>query len=222
MKQVRNLRSERVAIYPPSVIPLNRIFAGSYRALLAKAFAFDTIAPSGEEIEFRSGAIDIGGSEIIVLSLKFDDRRVVFTIEGTAEDADRLADEIASIIFEGDEVPEPLIVVPATDCIATLEFDWTAIYSTQFVSFLEGHILPAASKGDAKPKVSAAVTQFHLKYQTPADLDEQAVVLSPATLTIGPEPRRPLSDRRYTTGSPTRSEEHLRLLEALESAMQTG
>ena len=134
MKQVRNLRSERVAIYPPSVIPVTRILAGRYRALLAEAFAFVNVAPSGEGIEFGGGAIEIDGSEIIMLSLKFEDRRVLFTIEGTAEDADHLAGEIASIIFEGDEVPEPLIVVPGTSCIATLNFDWTAIYSTQFVA----------------------------------------------------------------------------------------
>ncbi len=220
MKAVRELRSERVALYPPSALPLNKILAGSYGSRISEEFAFTNAIRGEEAVEFKGGSVEIDESEVIVLSMKFDDRSLRFTIEGTADETDRVADVLAQIVFEIGEVPDPIIVVPATGCTVELDFEWTAIYSAAFVSFLEDRVKPAASKGDTEARVAVALAQFQFKYQTPLSLDEQAVMLSPTNFTIGPEPRRPLSDRRFVANSPTRSEEHLRLLEGLEAAMK--
>ena len=222
MKQVRELRSERVAIYPPSTLALNKIIVGSYGLRVTETFSFANVARSEEEIEFKGGAIEIDNSEIIVLSMKFDDRSIKFTIEGTADETDRVAEEIAGIVFEDSEVPEPIIVVPATGCTVALDFEWEAIYNARFVSFLRNRVLPAARKGGAEARISVVLTQLQFKHLTPLELDERAVSLGPTAFMIGPEPRRPLADQRYVTNSPTRSEQHLRLLEDLESAIKGG
>lgn len=224
MKNIQDLRSERVAIFPPGKVPIGRVLAGSCGVRISESFAFQLSSPvpAEEALEFKRGRAVFDDREIVVISLKLDGRRISLTVEGTARDADYVANELEGIVFQNADPPQPIIVAPETGCTAELDFEWTSLYSPELMSFLAGPVISAASKGGTEPYISAAMTQVQLKYQTPRDLEDQAVALSPKPFTIGPEMGRPLPDRRYVTQSPTRSEDHMVLVEELERAICRG
>ena len=221
MEEIRDLKSERIAIYPPGLIPLSKVMFGSHNARLIETFSFKAFNPGESEIDFQGGDVVVGESEVLVRLLKIDDRRLIVGVEGSAEEADTIAASVAEVLFEDEEeVPEPIIVTAATSCTAALDFDWTELYSPTFMAFIDEHVVPGMSHDSRSPWIAASIAQFQFKYTTEPDLEARAVTLAPSNFALGPEPKRPLSDRRFFSSSPTRSENHLRLLEALEQSMR--
>ncbi len=222
MEQIQNLLSERIAVYPPGVIPLNRLLVGAYAPRLAEAFAFSELTPGEGRIELKKGIFKEG--EVVVLALAVDARRIVLGVEGSAADADTVVAKVTEILFgdDGAAAPEPVTVSAGTSCTARLDFDWSELYNPRLTAFVGDKVLPVVgTQIGAEPWVSGSVAQFQIKFEAPRGLDENAVTLSPKLFSIGPEEQRPLSDHRYFTSSPTRSEEHLDLLEALEGAIRS-
>ncbi len=218
MKQVQNLRSERIAVYPPGAIPINRLLVGAYAPRLAEAFSFSELAPGEGRVELKGGIFKDSG--VVVLALAFDARRIVLGVEGSAADADAVMAKVDEILLGDATAPEPVTVSAATSCTARLDFDWSELYSPKLMDFIGGKVLPAAGEQiGAEPWVSGSIAQFQIKFDASRELDENAVTLSPKLFSVGPEEQRPLSERRYSTSSPTRSEEHFKLLKGLESAL---
>lgn len=219
MRNVRGLTSERVAILPPGDMPLNGIIAGRQGAAVRQLLSPQAARVESDGVALQHSCWTYEEREILIPSVKLEGRRMLVTVEGSSDDADLVADAILSAISGDDAPAEPVAVVYDTTCRATLDFDWQELFSPKLMALIGRSALPAFAVGGKEPRIVGAQALFVLRYRTPEELEERAVGLSPKNLSIAPEPQRPLAERRYVTQSPSRSEEHLRLLEELEAAL---
>lgn len=220
MKNVQNLQAALVAIYPAASFPVIRVAAGSRVEKLRDTFAFGAaeVTPAGEAI-FQRGRLLTDGDEIIIQNLQFDDRRVVVGVAGSSEQSDRVLEALEGILFAGSERLAPLLVVYEASCTAELDFDWQCLFNEKIVSFIEDDVRSSASVLGIKPRIPIAGLAISMAYETPSDLSEYSITLSPKSLSIGLAPKSPPAKRKFLFTSPSRTEEHLRLLETLEKTL---
>ncbi len=205
-----DMRSGMFAIYPAGAIPVDRIVAVTGEAI-KKDFGFNAALFKEGEVEFNHGS----SSGAAVISAAFGPRRAKIVVEGTSDQADAVLVELMGRIFEGSAPPEPLVVVPETTTVAVLEFDWEALYSDALAESLKS-LISASTTSGAAPRVTDPAVTLLLKFQTPEDLDDHGIELSPKLFRIALMPNTPPRERRYAVTTPTRSEDHVRVVEELE------
>ncbi len=220
MEDVRDLRTNLVAICPPGAIAINRIMAGTLGVKIKEAFSFAGVALGDNGLRFNHGRLVVDDGEVIIVAATFDERRIVIIVDGDGAQADAVMARIGSVL--ADDFPPPIIVVYETSCNVVLDFEWADLLSDGFAGFLGGTLPSSAAIAGAEPRVANPQFTAELKYKTPDSLEEHAVSLSTKPFIVRPMPKVPAADRRYTTSSPTRSGDHFRLLEALESAVSQG
>lgn len=217
MKDVRNLQAGLVAIYPPAAFPVAKVTAGSRAEAVVNTFAFGAaeMSPVGEAI-FQRGRMLTEDEEIVIPSLRFDDRRVLLTVAGTSAQADLVVNALEDIFFSGEARLEPIVVVYEASCTAVLDIDWQALFNSSLANFIETRLRSEARTHGIEPRIAIAGLAINLAYETPADLAEHSISLSPKNFSIGLAPKTPPSERRFVSASPMRTEDHLSLLESLE------
>ena len=219
MERIADLRASRVAVYPTPVIPIARLLAGSLGKQLMETLGFGVARAEGGEVHLGQGSISIDGEEIIILNLQMNDRRVMLTVEGTSAQADAVAQAIKMMVAPEDAWPAPKVVVYETACTARLNFGWQQLVSGGLRDFVEDSLKPSAGSMGETPEITRVDVVMNLKYATPKSLAEYDISLSPKPFIVGVAPQTPPDDRIFRTQSPTTSDEHLRLLGALEAAL---
>ncbi len=227
MEDLQDLISQVVRLYPPGSIPMNTILAAGGVRVIEAAFKFNSFAmveSGGGAMQFTHGhLVAADDHKTIILNATIEERRIMLTVLGTSAEADDAIDAICETIF-GEEGPlaDPLVVAAETSCSACLDFDWNELYGSGFTRFLNTSLIAGCTTEGVEPRILHIEMTFGLKYTTPTRLEEHAIGLSAKNFTIGPVPKVPLSERRYQIASPTRSEDHLRIVEELEKSVKEG
>ena len=216
MKEIDEMRSGLVALYPANAIPIDRIVAVTGEGI-KEGFGFNAALIKEGELEFSHGRV----GDTTVMSAAFGPRRAKIVIEGTSDQADAVLAEFMGRIFEGADPPDPLVVAPETTTISVLDFDWAALYSPALAESID-ETINASATGGIVPRVADPSVTLMLKFQTPAELDDHGIELSAKLFRIAPVAKAPLKERRYMVTTPTRSDDHLRILEQLESRARGG
>ncbi len=217
--RISGMKSSRIAVYPASVIPLNGLLAGSLGRRVIELFGFKGATFEGGEAQLSLGSIQVEEDEIVVLDAKMSEKRMVVSVEGTSRRADAVAAVLESLLMGDKPRVAPRVVVYETSCLAKLDFEWGALVSKQLGSFIENTLRPSVENAGARPRVAHAQVALMLKYNTPEDLEQYGISLSHKMFVVGLAPQAPPDDRLYITQSPTKSDEHLRMLLELETML---
>jgi hypothetical protein len=234
MREVSNLKVTQIRIYRADELPFSRLRSKEIASALQDRFSF---GPMQEAIAIAQGPIPAFGFEHGILSLDpdevpvavtrlmFDPRRIILTVEGGSEQADRAVQEMESVIAAAKggvdlSGTKPELLYQETACDVTLDVGFQAVWSVGMAGFLETEMFHALSLEDAKAIMGTPTLQIQVLYQiTNSDLVASQIMLNPATVTIAAKAGVPLKARRFTVSSPTDSKTHLKIIEHLEASL---
>jgi hypothetical protein len=233
MREVSNLKVTQIRIFHADELPFSRLRSKEITTAIQDRFSF---GPIQEAIAIAQGPIPAFGFEHGVLSLDeeetpiaisrlmFDPRRIILTVEGGSEQADRVIREMESVVSGAkggvDLAKKPELIYQETTCDVTMDVGFHAIWSGGMAGFLEAEMFQSLSLEDAKALMGTPTLQIQVLYQiTSSDLIASQITLNPATVTVAAKAGVPLKARRFTISSPTDSKTHLTLIEHLEASL---
>ena len=230
MKDIADLKTKKFVIYPADVVPFRAIDTGAGRRELLKKFSFKDAKLTQQPLEwtFLGGTVSRDEDETVVIeNCQISEKRIVLEVRGssviTNDVFEQIKEALVEPIFGGGERWKdagPVVETCDTTCVATLDFDWTALIAPEFSSFAQGSLLEASSNKQAKASIRNATLVIGLTYDaTDSAVKEHGITFADKPFLIQPRLGTPLSDRRYTTASPTDSETHFDLVRELEAML---
>ncbi len=226
MKDVSLLEVRQVRIFPADRLAFAHLAAASATLALAKLLggAVSSVSVPGE-LTFVAGSFvdDDGKTTRVIKTIQISDRRIVLVVEGDSAAANKAYELVRAFVAEiGTDPGKPLTLTEETTCVATLDFDWTALIAPAVRDFGLGVMLEKLSSAGSSPEIRGLSFSFRLSYpDVPEELHRHGVTLAEKAFTIEPRIQTPLSERRYFTSSPTDTSSHFKLIEALEQALVT-
>lgn len=229
MKNVTDIHVTQVRLFGPGVLPMGAIRSQGVRDALKESFSFESVLSQPDDgILFRNGAVSFDNDELIVISsLNFAERRLVISVEGTSESATKvyqtITDYLSQIDTSGRVIKQgPIVLTEETSCVATMGFDWSALFPGPFANLVEEDLRKIASgKGAGEATVNTVRVSVELRFETSEEIKQHSILFSNKSFTIEPSPQEPLANRRYLVKSPLDSEAHLGLLKRIERTFKT-
>lgn len=239
MKNISDLQVTQVRIFAVDVIPLRMLITATALAKIKQLFKFANVEPeivqggsSAEQdlstiLSFSFGEYSDGASRIAIRNLSIESRRIVIRILGTSAQADSIFNNLRKTIGELGQnnqflESEPIVTVDETNCVVSLNFDFSECFSKPIMNFLHHNLNVSTSSKSAdastRPFRLAAEIRYQIKDQSIID---NAVTLNPKSFIIEARPGTPASQRRFFTSSPTDSDTHLQLIENFESLFRS-
>lgn len=225
MKNVSQLTSSEVRIFPPDVIPFRLLITPRATSALKAALEFGDAGVNLEagEVFFQNGTLKLPDSALVVISLlTISDRKIAVQVAGPSEEVELVFSRLTEILVGAgaDSVTvDPLLVARETKCVVDLDFSWSDLFSPHIKSFVE-ELLTASEAPGARPSLKAFTLRLILGYDTPPQLKDYGIGMNDKLFTIEPRTDVPLNQNRFFTHSPTPSEVHLKLIQRLESLMK--
>jgi hypothetical protein len=225
MKNVSQLTSSEVRIFPPDIIPFRRLVTPLATNALKSVLGFSDSGtnPEAGDLVFQHGTLQLPDSVVIVIPLlTIGDRKIVVQVAGTSEEAELVFSGLIGILEKiGTEssLSEPLVVAKETRCVVDLDFSWSDLLSPGVMSFTDA-LLVASEASGVRPSLKGGSLRLVLRYNTPERLEDYGAGLSDKMFTIEPRNDIPTNQNRFYTMSPTGSGAHLKLLQRLESLMK--
>lgn len=107
-----------------------------------------------------------------------------------------------------------------TQCVATLDFVFSALFNDAFIEFLNEKVEQKACNNLAKASVRPLATAAEITYEiTEKALIDNKISMNPKQFNIAPRPGAPLDAKKYVISSPFDSDTHLKLIAELNRAI---
>jgi len=218
MVSIRYLSVTQFRIFRPDAVPFALLRTPVGSGHLKTQMGFRTVGFNAEtgDLVFEDGAFrrNEGGPLIVVTSAAFNNRRIVLSVIGDSELAQGAYATIQELFSaSGFTLPDPVISTEETICVAELDFEWQALLNPEISSmateFAKG--LPVV------PRIRGAGIKITFGFSPDQHLEEYGANLNDKQLVVEPRADVPLSERVYFTASPSGSEAHIALVEALEA-----
>jgi len=236
MKNVRELAVVHIWLFPVDAIPLNDISSPSGIDAIEEAFKFEQsgigspLPGLGGVPSLLPGLSWIRGEyngekdrRVVINSLDIQRRRIVLRISGTSDQADSVYEHLKSVISRinreiGESLNQVVYKAEESSCIVTLDFDFKQIFEPSVSSFLETKVREAASTSIVSAKVQPVRFVSTITYEVgDATVVEHGIRINPKEFIIEPRADTPLSEHRYLTKSPFRSDIHLEIVQDFEA-----
>jgi hypothetical protein len=229
MKDVAEIIVTQIRLYATDQLPFQTLRLGPNLRSFGKTFNFEGIAadPIGLQVILTNGTVEIEKESIHILVLTLEPRRMVLQVRGRTSDASAAASVLSAELAKlAPDLPkekplQPILITDETTCVATLDVDFSDLVQAPVMNVLEGEAKTMFSNKYMLAKSLAFKNlSFEIRYE-PADnsLEDQDITLANKLLTLEPRLGTPLKERRFYISSPTDSETHLALVEALESSI---
>ena len=242
MKKIRELSVAQVRLFPvdtiPQILPLYSILAEA----IGKTFRFQGyeegepmpglaglpfppfIPGQSPSLNFQGGRFPVDDSRFIFInSLSIEGRRVILNVSGTSEQANEVYESVKSVIiavWPASEIgfSEVVYEVDETTCIVDLDLDFTSLFRTELLSFLEGSLTDVMSDQRVGANVQVSGLKVKVSYQIEdSNISGHGITLNNKEFTIEPRISTPSDARIYYTKSPLPTHKHLAVLEELEA-----
>lgn len=232
MKDITELSVTQSRIYPPDRIPLAALNAGPNSDLLKDRFNFksaqpDPSLPGGAGLTFTNGVFSTQSGPIIITGLSFDPRRITLRVIGTSAQALEIHERVWEVLrsLVSPQMPfedQPLTRSDETYCVATLDVDFNDLISPSLTQFFSqrGSTILESSFATVRA-INLASLQFTVKYSTkdPGLVDRGITAGIDRPVTFQPRVGTAPEERRFFVSSPTDSDTHLALIEAVEKQL---
>jgi hypothetical protein len=227
MKDLQILEVKQIRIFAADALPLASLINRRAGKTFVERFGWGEMNASAPgEIRFGTGLFPSADAPIttVVKGLEISERKVALTVIGDTATAATVYAGITEFLAQetGQEAwkAAPLVLTHETQCVATCDFDWSALVGPPFTSFVTGELLRGLSSRDGQATIASLKLGFELRYtEIRSDLQEHGITLANKAFVIEPRAGTPLSERRFFSTSPTDSETHMRLLRNLEEAV---
>lgn len=231
MKDIVDLTVTQIRIYPVDALPFADLRLTPSIKAIKEAFHFANVQPDllGGQLIFNSGTIESRGKIVNILNLTIDPRRIQIQARARSAAVDTFYNSLTKVLESATKQAhagpiQPLVKAEETSCVAILDIDFDQLIAPALVSFLQGEGKSKLRTEYGEPRsIAFKSLSFEIKY-APASptIEEHDVVLMNKMLTIEPRQSTPLRERRFFTLSPTDSETHLSILQALEKVVAKG
>jgi hypothetical protein len=225
MKNIVDITVTQVRVYATDSLPFADLRRADNLKTVKETFRFENIQsdPLGLQLGFSNGTFEHRGKSVHILSLTVEPRRVLIQVRGRSSMADALYSAFSDILANFAGQPkgskfEPLLKAEETACVATLDIDFDDLVAPPLLRFIQTDGKAKLRTEFGSPKsVTFKTLSFEVKYSPVSpQLEEHDVALSSKLMTFEPRLATPLREKRFFTSSPTDSETHLAILEALE------
>lgn len=230
MEEITDLRVTQIRVFPVDVVPLNKITTKSCTEKIKDSLSVSEIEvgpfiDSASPLVFGRGEIKRGNAIIVINRIAIEPRRIIVEVLGTSKEAGQVYEALLSSIntaadIDVEELRVPLLVAEITQCIATLDFRFEALFNSSFIDFLDSRVKKEATNKMAKSLIRPLVAEVEINYQVEDEtLTKNKISMSPKRFIIAPRAGTPLDARRYFLSSPFSSDTHLRLIRYLEESI---
>lgn len=230
MKNITDLTVTQIRIFPVDVVPISVITARSCAEKVRDALSISEfgVRPSiygRETFVFYKGELRGENRLIIIRKIEVDPRRIIVEIKGRSKDGNEVYEAFLSTVAEAanvdlEDLRKPLLVAETTQCVATLDFVFSALFNDAFVKFLSEKVEKKADSNLAKASVRPLATAAEITYEiTEKTLIDNKISMNPKQFNIAPRPGAPQDDRKYVISSPFDSDTHLKLIAELNKAI---
>lgn len=230
MKNIADLAVTQIRIFPVDIVPLGVIKTKScvekVRDLLSIGEVEVRPFIDGKEIVlFRRGELRRDNKLLVISKIEVDSRRIIVEVEGASKDGNEVygaflsaVATVANIALESLRVP--LLLAETTQCVLTLDFTFDALFSSDFVKFLDQKVKKEARSNLTMASVRPLEATAEIAYEiTDKVLIDNKITMNPKKFSIAPRPGAPLDARKYVISSPFDSDTHLELIEELNKAI---
>jgi hypothetical protein len=224
---IKLTKTTEVVLVPFDEIPMGNLLPQQQLEQCVRFFGFRnteiTKAAGQTAIVFEHGVFDIESHSRAIEKLEISERKIVFTVEGTSEDADEVLTELEAFLLdlsdaEGEQLLHPILKSYESEIVAQLGFSIEDLFSPTYLDFVRTAVEQEASSDIATATVRPAALQFRVDYLLRDEsIPEQRISLSPKVFSVEPRKGSLLADRTYYSKAPFDTDTHLRLLKELET-----
>jgi len=233
MKIIKGPTVTQIRIFPQDAIPYTDLAIRKNFDQFREKFSFSkTEIPfpfyelgAPKIINLSGGSITVDDESILINSLNFDERKIVFIIEAPSDKADKafniIGEELRDIDrYKNFSASNYLVKTEETECTVHLNIDYHRFFSRQFISFIKKSV----AKHSEQPlrKLALKSLCFEISFEQRKTLEDVRISIVPKPFTIEPRFATREEDKIFYTRSPYDSETHLRLLKELESLFTKG
>jgi len=227
---VHTLKTTRVVLVRFDEIPLNKLIHRPNLEQLAKFFRFNAADTMQNEagravILCRHGIHKGDSGECTVNRLILEERKIIFEIDGSSDDADTFYAGLVSFLAGLAERTEkgylqPIVVSDESEIVAHLEFSIESLFSPTYLQFVRSVVASEASSDVAEVIVKPASLAFNVEYLVKDNsLTDYRISLSRKDFTVEARKGFPLTDQMYYSKAPFDTNTHIKLLKELERAI---
>ncbi|MBC2734847.1 MAG: hypothetical protein HF981_10875 [Desulfobacteraceae bacterium] len=230
MKDIRELTSIQVRIFPADYIPYSYLLRKEFVDYIVNKYNFTSNEMPFENlpgdapkiIVFRSGEYKIEKKKIIIKQLTFENRRIVTESLSTSKEANKLfsliARDIKKFQIEGQfRLSDVDYFGEETSCVVSLNVDCMSIFSPKMGAFLNDDLLNKL-KHEAFEIYPKSV-RFEISFKPEEKLMKKRITLSPKRLILEPRTEHSLDQKVFFTKSPSDTDTHLNMLHLFEKRM---
>jgi hypothetical protein len=225
--KIQNVKTTQVLILPFDRIPVNRLVPSRNLQRCGKLFNFVQMEVSEDNagnvvVRFKHGLYPGSAGDCALVRLEVMERKIVFEIEGTSEDANAfwgdLAEFLAGLANVSEEgYLESIVKAEESEIVSELDFSMERLVSPAYLEFVRTTVASEATSEIAEARVRPVSLEFEVRYQvTDEILSEQRINVVPKPFVVGPRKGSTIADRVYYSKAPLDTEAHTKLLEKLE------
>lgn len=230
MQEVSELRVTQIRLYSVDRIPYQALLIAKNLTALQGIFHFKAFGPAeGQEspgVAFNIGDFTHEGKDHLIDRLLIQPQRIVVIAGAPSSVCNAFHSALESFLAKIDPFARfsslpPVFCTEETICAVDLDIEFQDLFSPGFNNFLARELQSAVTSSALKVSILPSRVAVKISYGlTDPDLATAGYSIADKVMAIEPRVHTVPSDRRYMAISPTDSETHLRLLEALERAIK--
>jgi hypothetical protein len=235
MKDISELSVSETKLFGADIIPFRSLVTATYLTKFTAPFVFkhvDIVEDDNKNllgVLMNTGEFKIDDKVHPIEFLMLERAKIAFKMHANSEITRKFYHTVAEYLsgIDGDgqfKKNKPLIETMATTCVATLDFDYTDIFSKKMNSFISKDATKACAEvieDVARIQILPRSLVFTVNYLvTEKRLLDNSARIDPKQLVLEPRVGVSLKERRYFTSSPTDSKTHLHLLAELEKSFK--
>lgn len=231
--EILTIKTDYIVLVNYNEIPLSKLMTQRNAEKLMLPFGFAKVDALLDELgqktfgmRFQYGAFQDETTEVPVESLQIEERKMVITIEGTTNDAEKVYEKIRDILknVAGKNQPHflaPLLISHESVISSILNFSIDKIIAEPIFNHITMRLPTKISSEKVDVFISLNSVNFDFNYLTkdPSLLDSKITIVS-KSLSISAIPGRPITEKTFLSKAPLDTDTHKELLETLERLLE--
>lgn len=218
----------QVVLVPFDKISLDKLIPQQRLEPLVSLFGFRNaeISKSGADqvsVTLEHGIYDNDTGSHAVKKLEIRERKIVFSLEGTSQDAEGFFEELDEFLMDLSDIEghlSPVLKSQESEIIAKLDFSIEDLLSPAYLAFVRTAVERETSLDIAEASVRPVALKFRVDYLLQDEsIQEQNISLSSKEFSVEPRKGTLLADRIFYSKAPLDTDAHARLLEELEATL---